>query len=129
MFTLIKPSKADTMIITKEQQEALVSNYVKKGYGSDQCIGFIDGIEKIMEMIGKPTPQLSQSEVEKIAKEVYKNLVDGNVKDFAISHFKTGFTHPQKPQGEWYSKEQVEKLCDEAYGKGFKDGEPSKLIM
>ena len=52
-------------------------------------------------------PSTIQSEVENIAGEVYKNLVDGNVKDFAISHFKTGFTHPQKPSGEWYSREQM----------------------
>jgi hypothetical protein len=39
------------MLITKEQQEALVHNYIKRGYSTDQNIGFIDGFEKAMELI------------------------------------------------------------------------------
>lgn len=39
------------MLITKELQEALVHNYLKKGYSTDQNIGFIDGVEKAMELI------------------------------------------------------------------------------
>lgn len=35
------------MILTKEHQEALVSNYVREGHSQEQCIGFIDGIEAI----------------------------------------------------------------------------------
>ena len=41
------------MIITKEQQEALISNYVKQKHNQDECIGFIDGVEKLMELINK----------------------------------------------------------------------------
>lgn len=72
-------------------------------------------------------PSTIQSEVENIAGEVYKNLVDGNVKDFAISHFKTGFTHPQKPSGEWYSKGDMEDLlnklnCLNGYLKSWQRG-------
>lgn len=39
------------MIITKEQQEALISNYTKKGHSQDECLGFIDGVAKTMELI------------------------------------------------------------------------------
>lgn len=39
------------MLITKESQEALVQNYVRRGYSLDQNIGFIDGVEKTMELI------------------------------------------------------------------------------
>jgi leucyl aminopeptidase len=39
------------MLITKESQEALVHNYIKRGYSTDQNIGFIDGFEKAMELI------------------------------------------------------------------------------
>jgi len=39
------------MLITKESQEALVQNYIKRGYSTDQNIGFIDGVEKAMELI------------------------------------------------------------------------------
>ena len=99
------------MIITKEQQEALVSNYVKKGYGSDQCIGFIDGIEKIIEMLNQPSPQLSQSEVLKLAEDSYDcqpfYFKQRHKISTYIPAFIAGFTHPQKPSGEWYSREQM----------------------
>lgn len=39
------------MIITKEQQEAWISNYVKQEHTQEECIGFIDGVEKVMEVI------------------------------------------------------------------------------
>lgn len=39
------------MIITKEQQEAWINNYKNKGHNQDECIGFIDGIEKAMSVL------------------------------------------------------------------------------
>lgn len=39
------------MIITKEQQEALINNYIKEKHSRDECIGFIDGVEEIMNLI------------------------------------------------------------------------------
>lgn len=39
------------MLITKEQQEALVDNYVKEKHSRDEVCGFIDGIGKLMELI------------------------------------------------------------------------------
>jgi hypothetical protein len=39
------------MIITKEQQEALINNYIKEKHSNDECIGFIDGVEEIMNLI------------------------------------------------------------------------------
>jgi hypothetical protein len=39
------------MIITKEQQECWVSNYVKAKHNNDECIGFIDGIKTVMDNI------------------------------------------------------------------------------
>lgn len=41
------------MIITKEQQEAWVSNYVKEKHTQDECIGFIDGVEKALDVVNK----------------------------------------------------------------------------
>jgi hypothetical protein len=38
------------MLITKEQQEALVDKYVKEKHTADECIGFIDGINAILEL-------------------------------------------------------------------------------
>ena len=39
------------MLITKEQQEALIDNYIKERHTQDECIGFIHGVEKTMELI------------------------------------------------------------------------------
>jgi len=41
------------MIVTKEQQERLVDKYVKEGHTTDECIGFIEGIERTLEMLDK----------------------------------------------------------------------------
>lgn len=40
------------MILTKEAQEALISNYVKSGKNQDECIGFIEGVEAMNKIIG-----------------------------------------------------------------------------
>jgi hypothetical protein len=41
------------MLVTKEQLEALVTNYIKSGKNSDESIGFIDGINQLMELLEK----------------------------------------------------------------------------
>ena len=41
------------MIVTKLQQMKLVENYVKEKHTTDECIGFIDGINKTLELIDK----------------------------------------------------------------------------
>lgn len=41
------------MLITKEQQEAWVNAYVKEKHTTDECIGFIDGINRTLEAIDK----------------------------------------------------------------------------
>lgn len=70
------------MIITKEQQEAWISNYVKEKHTSDECIGFIDGVEKIMEIINKDS-DLTISNIKKetlssFIKEVKEEFKDQN---------------------------------------------------
>lgn len=41
------------MIITKEQQEALVDKYIREKHSQDECIGFIDGLNAMLELISK----------------------------------------------------------------------------
>lgn len=41
------------MIVTKEHQEALLNEYIKKGHNIDRCQGFIDGYLKACELITK----------------------------------------------------------------------------
>lgn len=41
------------MLITKEQQEALVDKYIKEKHNQDECIGFIDGLNAMLELISK----------------------------------------------------------------------------
>ena len=46
------------MIITKEHQESWVNAYVKEKHTTDECSGFIDGIEKALNFVQekmKPT--------------------------------------------------------------------------
>lgn len=39
------------MLITKEQQDALVDKYIKEKHNQDECIGFIDGLNAMLELI------------------------------------------------------------------------------
>lgn len=39
------------MIITKEQQEAILDKYMKDNHNADECIGFVDGINAAIELI------------------------------------------------------------------------------
>jgi hypothetical protein len=41
------------MIVTKEQQEALLDKYIKEKHSQDECIGFIDGINAALELVAK----------------------------------------------------------------------------
>ena len=41
------------MIITKEQQDALVDKYIKEKHNRDECIGFIDGLNAMLDLIYK----------------------------------------------------------------------------
>jgi hypothetical protein len=41
------------MLITKEQQEALVDNYIKEKHNQDECIGFIDGLNAMLKLISR----------------------------------------------------------------------------
>ena len=52
------------MLITKEQQEALVNMYVKDKHTTDECIGFIDGVNSIMELIGKIDKEKGTTDIE-----------------------------------------------------------------
>jgi len=41
------------MIITKEQQEALVENYRRKGRNEFECMGFAEGLNEMLNIIDK----------------------------------------------------------------------------
>lgn len=40
-------------LITREQQQALIDNYNKRAANNSELIGFIDGIEAVMDLISK----------------------------------------------------------------------------
>lgn len=44
------------MIVTKEQQERWVNTYVKEKHTTDECRGFIDGIEKALSYVQQKMP-------------------------------------------------------------------------
>ena len=39
------------MLVTKEQQERLLLNYIKENHTQDECIGFVDGINATLELL------------------------------------------------------------------------------
>lgn len=63
------------MLITKEQQEALVYMYVRDKHTTDECIGFIDGVNSIMELIGK-IDRIDRIDKEKGTSDIEKILID-----------------------------------------------------
>lgn len=44
------------MIITKKHQESWVNAYVKEKHTTDECTGFIDGIEKALSFVQEKMP-------------------------------------------------------------------------
>jgi hypothetical protein len=69
------------MLITKESQEALVHNYLKRGYSTDQNIGFIDGVEKAMELIERiyKESEINKSKYKsKTNENLHSNLSDNS---------------------------------------------------
>ena len=46
-------TNSNKMLITKEQQGALVDEYIKEKHNQDQCIGFTDGLNAMLELISK----------------------------------------------------------------------------
>jgi len=59
------------MIVTKEQQERIVEKYVKEKHNTDECIGFIDGINATIELINRI--KIQQDESAKINKSSFYN--------------------------------------------------------
>ena len=49
------------MIITREQQEKIIEKYVKDKHNTDECIGFIDGINATIELINRIKIQQDES--------------------------------------------------------------------
>ena len=41
------------MIVTKEQQEAILNKYIKEKHNTDECSGFVDGINATLELVNK----------------------------------------------------------------------------
>ncbi len=47
------------MIVTKEQQEAILNKYIKENHNTDECIGFVDGINAALDLVNKlSTPNI-----------------------------------------------------------------------
>lgn len=52
------------MILTKETQEAWVNAYVKEKHTTDECIGFIDGVNKAVRYLAEAlTPKPDQEQI------------------------------------------------------------------
>ena len=49
----ITNSEENQFTNTTKQQESLLNEYIKRGKSSDECMGFIDGVETILELVGE----------------------------------------------------------------------------
>ncbi len=68
------------MIITKEQQERIVDKYVKEKHNTDECIGFIDGINATIKLINKLTQlDVLESKFHKPKKGQYTTILEFEV--------------------------------------------------
>lgn len=69
------------MIITKEHQESWVNSYIKDKHTTDECIGFIDGINKALDYISnqQPDKMVKVSDVVKYI-EANSNINDNGYK-------------------------------------------------
>ena len=68
------------MIVTKEHQEALVSNYVKEKHNTDECIGFIDGLNAALELVKNLTIPIVSNWVAIESEEQPERVTDVMVK-------------------------------------------------
>lgn len=41
------------MIIEREKQIDLLTKYIKEGHSTDECCGFVDGLNAMMELVNK----------------------------------------------------------------------------
>lgn len=68
------------MIVTKEQREAWVNAYIKEKHTQEECIGFIDGIEKTLSyMQEKMKPYINESvskDLELVRKDILNDLLN-----------------------------------------------------
>jgi hypothetical protein len=48
------------MLITKEQQEALLDGYIRSGRGRDEVIGFYDGMRAMLDLVGRVAERRDQ---------------------------------------------------------------------
>lgn len=67
------------MIITKEQQQSWIDNYIKEKHTQDECAGFIDGVEKVISVISQETGKAPRqlADENKMLVEALKWLLDG----------------------------------------------------
>ena len=56
------------MLITKEQQEAVLEKYAKRGKNQDECIAFIDGMEAMFRLILQIEIRETQEKIDNIKK-------------------------------------------------------------
>ena len=58
------------MLVTKEQQESWLDSYIKEGHNFDECVGFMEGIEKALSyMQDKMKPEAINEELDSIRKQ------------------------------------------------------------
>lgn len=53
------------MLITKEQQGALIDKYIREKHSQDECIGFIDGLNAMLGLVVRLSKKETRKETKK----------------------------------------------------------------
>ena len=73
------------MIITKEHQQAMVNNYRKEGHNEFECMGFVDGMNKMFDLIkSKETTRIKKTDktnFKELISVLHKSLIDADLDD------------------------------------------------
>jgi len=106
------------MIITKEQQEAWLNAYMQENHSTDECIGFIDGINTTLKCLDKilnaekyQTEIKAENKSEKIDELIQGILiVKPNLSNIAKTQFISGtlYTEIKRVMQEYSKLTQVE---------------------
>ena len=65
------------MILTRERQETMLQNYIDKGHTTEECSGFIDGMDAVIKEMNKKAATVCDIEKGTRCKDSFPDYKDG----------------------------------------------------
>ena len=60
------------MIVTKEAQERILQKYNNDGHTTEECSGFVDGMNEAFKLVDKIAKDYKEAQPKKWSRELYK---------------------------------------------------------